>query len=152
MSYARGPVPEVEAMYAKMREDDQRVLEARKKLQSSDTFLAILERHLNSGWNINNDGSFDPSDALRDHSASRNRRKRPASDSDDELNFHQRHRGRMPPKPIEGSRSGLSSQTFSSRGGEGLFSVPSRMEISRGSPGPSSDDPRPSDEGSSAKQ
>ena len=149
--YETGLAPEVVEMFAKKREEDPRVQEARKKLKSSDAFLAILEGHLGSGWDVNDDGSLDRSDPLRDHSASRNRRKRPASDSDDGSNFHQHRRDRMPPKSIEKrSRNGLSSQTHSSHGGDRLFSVPSRMEISSGSA--PTDSPRPSDEGSSAKQ
>src|SRR6266850_3915382 len=151
VDYWEGPRPEVDAMYEEMREENPRVQEARKKLQSSDAFLAILEKYLGSGWDVNNDGSLDTSDPLRDHSASRNRRKRPASDSDDGSNFHQHRRNRMPPKSIEKrSRNGLSSQTHSSHGDDRLFSVPSRMEISSGSA--PTDSPRPSDEGSSAKQ
>ena len=56
----------------------------------------------------------------------------------------------MPPKLIEKPRSELLSQTPSSRGGNELFSVPSRMEISSHSV--PSDSPRLSDEGLSAKQ
>jgi hypothetical protein len=151
VSYQTGLALEVVEMFAKKREEDPRVQEARKKLKSSDAFLAILERHLDSGWDVDDDGSLDPSDPLRDHSASRNRRKRPASDSDDGSNFHKHRRDRMPPKSIEKrSRNALSSQTHSSHGSDRLFSVPSRMEISSGSA--PTDSPRPSDEGSSAKQ
>jgi len=151
VDYREGLQPEVDAMYEEMREENPRVQEARKKVQSSEAFLAILRTHLSSGWDVNDDESLDTSDPLRDHSASRNRRKRPASDSDDGLNFHQNRRNRMPPKSIEKrSRNGLSSQTHSSHGDDRLFSVPSRMEISSGSA--PTDSPRPSDEGSSAKQ
>jgi hypothetical protein len=151
VSYQKSSQPEVEAMYAKMMDEDPQVQKARKKLQSSETFLAILEKHLNSGWDVNDDGSLDASDPLRDHSASRNRRKRPASDSDDGSNFHQRRRNRMPPKSIpKRSRNALSSQTHSSRGSDRLFSISLRMDISSGSA--PTDSPRPSDEGSSAKQ
>src|SRR5579863_377760 len=150
VTYEKAPEPEVAAMYAKMMEEDPKVEEARKNLQSSDAFLAILERHLNPAWDINDDGSVDPSDPLQDPSASRNRRKRPASDSDEGLNFHQRRRGLMPPRSTERPRSGLSSQTPSSRGSDWLFSGPSRTEILSGSA--PSDSPRPSDEGLSAKR
>ena len=153
VSYRKSPHPEVAAMYARMMEEDPQVQKACKKLQSSDAFLGILAKYLNSGWDVDDDGSLDTSDPLRDHSASRNRRKRPASDSDDGPNFHKNRRGRMPPKSIEKrSRKGLSSQTASSSGGDRLFSVPSRMEISSGSA--PTDSPRPNDdsEGSSAKQ
>jgi hypothetical protein len=151
ISYRKSSEPEVEEMYAQMMEEDPQVQEAHKKLQSSDAFLAILERHLHSRWDDNDDGSVDPSDPLQDHSASRNRRKRPATDSDDEaLNFHQKRRGRMPPKSIQRSRTGLTSQSSSSHGADRLFSVASRVEISSGSL--TSDSPRPSDEGSLVKQ
>lgn len=80
VAYQKLSHPEVNAMLAKLVEEDPRVQKARKKLQSSDAVLAILERHLNSGWDVNDDGSLNTSDPLRDHSASRNRRKRPASD------------------------------------------------------------------------
>ena len=149
--YQTGLAPEVTEMFAKKREEDPRVQEARRKLKSSDAFLAILERHLGSGWGVNDDGSLDPSDPLRDHSASRSRRKRSASDSDDGSNFHKRRRNRMPPKSInKRSRNALSSQTHSSHGSDSLFSVPPRMDVSTGSV--LTDSPRPSDESSSAKQ
>jgi hypothetical protein len=151
VSYEKPLEPEVEEMYAQRRKEDPRVQEAHKKLQSSDEFLAILGRHLNSIWEVSNDGCVNPSDPLKDLSASRNRRKRPATDSDDEaLNFHQKRRGRMPPKSIERSRTGLNSQSSSSHGADRLFSVASRMGMSSGSL--MSDSPRPSDEGSLVKQ
>jgi hypothetical protein len=150
INYIKSLEPTVLEISAKRRKEDPRVQEAHKKLQSSDEFLAILERHLNSSWEVNDDGSVNPSDPLQDHSASRNRRKRPATDSDDEaLNFHQKRRGRMPPKSIERSRTGLNSQSSSSHGADRLFSVASRMEISSGSL--TSNSARPSDEGLSAK-
>jgi hypothetical protein len=150
-TYQISSEPEVEEMYAQMIKEDPQVQEAHKKLQSSDAFLAILGRHLNSSWEVNNDGCVNPSDPFLDLSASRNRRKRPATDSDDQaLNFHQKRRGRMPPKSIERSRTGLNSQSSSSHGADRLFSVASRMEMSNGSL--TSDSPRPSDEGSLVKQ
>ena len=88
VDHIKGLEPKSLEIYAKMREEDPKVQEARKKLQSSDAFLAILENHLKSGWDINDDGSFDLSNPLLDPSASRNCRKRPTSDSDEGLNFH----------------------------------------------------------------
>lgn len=85
VAYHRSHVPEIAAKHAKMREEDQSVREPRKKLQSPDAFLSIPERCLNSGWDVNDDGSFDLFDPLQGHPASTNRRKRPATDSDDGL-------------------------------------------------------------------
>jgi hypothetical protein len=150
INYIKGREPKVLENSAKRRKEDPRVQEAHKKLQSSDEFLDILGRHLNSTWEVNNDASVDPSDPLLGHSASRNRRKRPATDSGKALNFHQWHRGRMPPKSIERSGTGLNSQSSSGHGADGLFSVESRMETS--SCRLTSDSPRPSDEGSTTKQ
>jgi hypothetical protein len=130
VSYRTSPEPKVVEMYQKLRETDPRVQEARSKLQSSDTFLAILEKHLNSAWDVDDDGSLDLSEPLLDSSASRNRRKREAEDSNDGVgrNIHVRRRGLMPPKSQERSRDELSSQTSSSRGE--LFSIHSRMHTS----------------------
>jgi hypothetical protein len=148
VSYQTGLEPAVVEMYDKMRETDSRVQEARSKLRSSDAFLAILEKHLNAAWDVDDDGSLDLSEPLLDSSASRNRRKREAGDSnDDGRNIHVRRRGLMPPKSRERSRDDLSSQTSSSRGE--LFSIQSRMHVSS-SIRPSGT-PRTSDDGSSPK-
>ena len=146
--YQTGLEQEVVEMYEKLRETDPRVQDARNKLRSSDAFLAILEKHLNSAWDVDDDGSLDLSEPLLDSSASRNRRKRAAGDSnDDGRNIHVRRRGLMPPRSRERSRDELSSQTSSNR--DQLFSTHSRMHIS-GSILPSGT-PRTSDDGSSAK-
>ena len=86
-------------MYEKLRETDPRIQVARNKLQSSDPILAILEKHLNSAWDVGDDGSLDLSEPHLYSSASRNRRKREAGDSvDDGRNNHVRRRGLMPPQ------------------------------------------------------
>jgi len=127
--YRTPPEPEVVEMYQKLRETDPRVQEARSKLQSSDAFLAILEKHLNSAWDVDDDGSLDLSEPPLDSSASRNRRKREAGDSNDGgRNIHVRRRGLMPTRSRERSRDELSSQTSSSR--DELFSIHSRMHMS----------------------
>ena len=146
--YQTGLEPEVVEMYEKSRETDPRVQEARSKLQSSEAFLAILEKHLNSAWDVDDDGSLDLSEPPLGSSASRNRRKREAGDSnDDGRNIHVRRRGLMPPRSRERPRDELSSQTSSNN--DELFSIHSRMHISSsilplGTP-------RTSDDGSSAK-
>jgi hypothetical protein len=63
------------------REQDQRGIDAREKLQTSDAFLAIIEKHLGSEWDATNDGSRVSADPQLDHSASRNRRKRKAEEN-----------------------------------------------------------------------
>ena len=146
--YLTTPQQEVIEIYQKLRETDPLVQDARDKLQSSDAFLAILEKHLNSAWDVDDDGSLDRSEPLLDSSASRNRRKREAGDSADEgQNMHLRRRGLMPPRSRERSRDELSSQTSSNR--DELFSTHSRMHIS-GTILPSGT-PRTSDDDSSAK-
>ena len=80
------------------RKNDPRVEHAREKLQTSDVFLAIFEKHLATGWDINDDGSLDLTELQPDPSASRKRRKRKADDSGDEENWHVRRIGRYPPK------------------------------------------------------
>jgi hypothetical protein len=141
------PEPEVVEMYQKLRETVPLVQNARDKLQSSDAFLAILENHLTSAWDVDDDGSLDPSEPLLDPSASRNSRKREAEDSNDGgRNIHLRRRGLMPPRSRERSRDEVSSQTFSSR--DELFSMQSRMRIS--SSVVPSRTPRTSDDGPSS--
>jgi len=81
------------------RELEQRVQDAREKLRTAGVFLGIIERHLGSAWDINNDGSLDITESPTDLSASRNRRKRKAEDSgDEEENWHVHRIGRYPPK------------------------------------------------------
>ena len=148
VSYRTAPEPEVVEMYQKLRETDPQVLDARDKLQSSNAFLAILEKHLNSAWDVNDDGSLDLSEPLLNSSASRNRRKREAGDSNDGgRNIHVRRRGLMPPKSRERSRDELSSQTSSNH--DELFSIHSRTHISSGIL--PSGTPRTSNDGSSTK-
>ena len=87
--------------------------EAREKLRTSDAFLAILEKHLQSEWDIDDDGSLDRPDLQPDGSASRKCLKRKAgnrSDSDSEENIHVRRIGRYPPSTEE-SASGDSCRT-----------------------------------------
>ncbi|KAH9970557.1 hypothetical protein BGW80DRAFT_1446904 [Lactifluus volemus] len=64
-------------------EQDPKVRIAREKLQTSDALLAILDKHLQSEWDIDDDGSLDLSEPHADSSGSRSRRKRKAEDSPD---------------------------------------------------------------------
>ena len=81
------------------KELEQRVNDAREKLRTSDVFLEIIEKHLGSDWDIDNDCSLDVTESQPDPSASRNRRKHKAEDSGDNgENWHVRRIGRYPPK------------------------------------------------------
>ena len=112
------------------REQDQRVVAAREKLQTSVAFLAIIERHLASEWSVDNDGSRDSTDPQPDHSASRNR-KRKADEIDSEQNIHLARIGRMPPnsrQKIFDTHSSQTSGTSDSR--NSLFSVTPKVPSS----------------------
>jgi hypothetical protein len=122
------------------RELEQRAKDAREKLRTSKMFLEIIEKHLGSDWDIDNDGSLDISESQPDHSASRNRRKRKAEDSgDNEDNWHVRRVGRYPPKSsIRRSGDDHSTQTsITSSHHNSPFStsrdIPSSTLISSGS-------------------
>jgi len=95
-----GDHPVSQADIDEKRSADPRVDRAHEKLQTSDTFLAIMKRHLESEWDIDDDGSLDLTEPQPDPSASRNLRKRKAEDSGNgEENWHMRRLGRYPPKP-----------------------------------------------------
>jgi len=95
-----GDNPVSQSAIEEMRSEDPRVHDAHRKLQNSDAFLAIMQKHLGSEWDIDDDGSLDLTEPQSDPSASRNRRKRKADDSgDEEENWHLRRIGRYPPKP-----------------------------------------------------
>jgi len=88
------------------------VSESREKLRTSDAFLAILEKHLQSEWDIDNDGSLDRPDLQPDGSASRKRLKRKAEDrSDSEENINVRRKGRLPPSTEESASDEDASRT-----------------------------------------
>jgi hypothetical protein len=96
------------------REQDPRVIVAREKLRTSDAFLAIFERHLRFEWGINDDSSQNPTETQEDdESASRNRRKRKADESNIEGsgNIHTYRIGRMPPQ----KRRGFNGHSHSSQ-------------------------------------
>ena len=91
--------PAVVEIYENLRETDPRIQLARNKFQSSDAILTILEKHLNSAWDVDDDGNLGLSEPHLDSSASRIRRKREAGDSvDDGRNIHVRRRGLMHPQ------------------------------------------------------
>lgn len=74
----------VQSRIAEKRKNDPRVEQAREKLQTSDVFLAMFERHLGTGWDITDDGNLDVIEPQADPLASRNGGKPKAGDSGDE--------------------------------------------------------------------
>jgi hypothetical protein len=88
------------------REQDPRVKNAREKLHSSEWVLDVMNKHLASRWDVDDDGSLHKTEIRPDILASMNRRKRKAAESDDGLTFNQRRKGRLPPSSIGPSRSG----------------------------------------------
>ena len=89
------------------------VNKARKKLRTSDAFLAILENHLQSEWDIDDDGSLDRPELQPDGSTSRRHLKRKTEDRSDssEENIHVRRIGRYPPSTEESASNEGSSRT-----------------------------------------
>ncbi|KAH9975125.1 hypothetical protein BGW80DRAFT_131915 [Lactifluus volemus] len=139
-----------QSMMQAREEQDPKVKSARKKLQTSDALLAVLDKHLQPEWDINDDGSLDLSEPHANSSGSRSRRKRKAEDSLDgsEENIHLRRIGRMPPRSsMSRSKDSFSSQTSSHH--DDIFSMSSRMDTSSGG---FSSNLRSMDHGSSAKQ
>ena len=94
--------------------------DAREKLRTSDAFLAILEKHLASKWEIDDDGSLDRPELQPDGSASSKRLKRKAGDRSDssEENIHVRRIGRYPPSTEESDSHDDTSRTCCSSDSE----------------------------------
>ena len=99
-----------QSMIEALREKDPRVKEARERLRSSEWVLALINRHLDSKWDVDDDGSLHKTVLRPDPSASRSRRKRKASDSDETMTFNQRRKGRLPPSSTKRSRNSHSLQ------------------------------------------
>jgi hypothetical protein len=104
-------------IYEAKRERDPRVREATQNLSSSAWILEMINEHLSSKWDVDDDGSLHKTVLRPDSAASRNRRKRKALDSNEEkLTPAQRHRGRVPLGSTAPSKDTVWSQgTHSSR-------------------------------------
>ena len=98
---------EARLSYEADREEDPQVKDAREKLSSSQWILDMINRHLASQWNVDDDGSLHTTVLHPDSVASRDRRKRKAPDSrdDEDKNFNQRRKGRLPPLTPANSKS-----------------------------------------------
>jgi hypothetical protein len=85
--------------------------EATEKLNSSEWILEMINEHLSSEWDVDDDGSLHKTVLRPDSAASRNRRKRKAVESNEEKTpFNQRRRGRLPLRSTEPSRDTVWSQ------------------------------------------
>ncbi|KAH9017119.1 hypothetical protein EDB83DRAFT_2679871 [Lactarius deliciosus] len=96
--------PSMQSSTKSKREQDERVQDAVKKLQSSDKVLSIINEHLKPRWDVDNDGSLCKTQFRPAPATSRNRRKRKAED-DDGKDFNERRRGRFPPSSTQPSQS-----------------------------------------------
>jgi len=103
--------------YEADREEDPQVKDAREKLSSSRWVLAMVNRHLACQWNVDDDGSLHTTMLHPDSVANMDRRKRKAPDSrdDEDVNFNQRRKGRLPPLTPVNSKSSRDS-LWSQRG------------------------------------
>ena len=93
------------------RKQDPRVQEATKNLGSSEWILEMINRYLSSKWDVDDDGSLYKAVLRPDSTASRDRRKRKAEDSNEEkTTYNVRRRGRLPLRSTEPSRNTVWSQ------------------------------------------
>ena len=123
--------PDTQSRIRERRNRDPRVNVACEKLRTSDAILAIFEKHLGSDWGIDNDGSLDLTEPVKDPSASRNRLKRKADEIDSEENMHIARIGRMPPDSKQKVFDTYSSQTSgTSLSRNSLFSLTSKVPSS----------------------
>ena len=86
--------------------------EAVKKLSSSKWILEVINEHLSSKWDVDDDGSLHKTILRPDSAASRNRRKRRKAEDDNEekMTLAQRRRGRLPPRSTAPSKNTVWTQ------------------------------------------
>ena len=88
-------------------DQDPQVRDARDKLSSSRWVLDMINGHLACQWDVDDDGSLHTTGLHPDSVASRDLLKRKAQDSPDDqnANFNQRRKGRLPPLTPANSKS-----------------------------------------------
>jgi serine/threonine protein kinase len=97
--------------YEAKRQADPRFLHAHKRLRSSEWVLDMINGHLASEWEVDDDGSLHQTALRPDSKGSANCKKRQASDcKDDKLDSFGMQDGRMPPGFSVSSNDGLSDQ------------------------------------------
>ena len=98
-------------VYETKRGRDPRVQEATKNLSTSEWILEMINGHLSSKWDVDDDGSLHKTVLRPDSAAIRDRRKRKAEDSNKEkMANHQGRRGRLPLRSTAPSRDTVWSQ------------------------------------------
>ena len=118
--------PETHLFYKCLREEDPRVKDAREKLRSSQWILDMINAHLASKWDVDNDGSLHSTLLRPNPSASGDRPKRKAPDDDDKRVSKIHKGGRLPSESVL-SGNGSSSQSRGRRArGSRLSSTSSR--------------------------
>ena len=104
-------ISKARSVYEAKRERDSRVREATKNLSSSKWILDMINGYLSSKWDVEDDSSLHKTVLRPDSAASRDRRKRKAKDSNEEMmTFNQRRKGRLPLRSTERSRDTVWSQ------------------------------------------
>jgi len=101
---------ETHLFYKGLREEDPKVKDAREKLRSSQWILDMINAHLASKWDVDNDGSLHSTPLRPNPSASGDRPKRKAPD-DDEKRDSKIHKGGHLPSESVLSGNGSSSQS-----------------------------------------
>jgi hypothetical protein len=85
--------------------------EATEKLNSSEWILKMINEHLSSKWDVDDDGSLYKTVLRPGSAASRIRRKRKDLDNNEEkMTPTQRRRGRLPPRSTASSKNTVWSQ------------------------------------------
>ena len=81
-------------------------------LRSSEWVLEMINEHLSSKWDVDDDGSLHKTILRPDSAASRNRRKRQKVEdgNEEKLTLALRRRGRLPPRSTAPSRDTVLSQ------------------------------------------
>ncbi len=86
--------PEIQEKIGRKRDKDEKVQNAIKKLVSSEEVLAIIDKHLASNWDVDNDCSLGAVDVFPDLVPSTSGQKRKAED--DGRKFNEKVKGRFP--------------------------------------------------------
>jgi len=86
--------PEVLKKIRLRRERDESVQSAIRKLQSSKEVLAIIDKHLDSNWDVDDDRNYYKVDFMADTATSTSGRKRKAEDGGG--NYNEKHKGKLP--------------------------------------------------------
>jgi len=96
--------PEAQEDLRQLREQDETVQSAIRKLRSSSEVLAIIDKHLASNWDVDDDHSYYKVDFIPDTAASTSGLKRKAED--DGGNYNEEHKGKLPSGSSQRRRMG----------------------------------------------